>query len=272
MALAGGNAVTPTDWRRWERWVVWSALLGVAALAWIYLLTMPMSGMSHGETMPADTTRGMMVAKLGAWTTAELAMMTVMWIVMMLGMMLPSAAPMVLMVARLAAGQRSKGVRSTSTAAFGAGYVVVWSAFSIAATGLQWGLERVELLGASMALNGGLVAGGLLILAGLYQFSALKDACLSLCRSPLAFVLHHWRDGKLGALVMGMHHGLFCLGCCWALMLLLFVLGVMNLIWVALLAAYVLAEKVLPGGRWLSQAAGVLAIVAGAYLVLSPGG
>lgn len=279
MSLFGDEAISTADWRRWERWIVWCALLAVTALAWCYLFTMPMTGMSHGEmvsvdgkqgmAMPVGPKRGMMVAELGAWTVGESVMMGLMWIVMMIGMMLPSAAPMVLMVARVSAGQRKKGARATSTTLFASGYVVVWSVFSVLATALQWGLERTDLLGASMSLKGGLVAGGVLIAAGLYQFSPLKDACLSLCRSPLAFVLNHWREGPRGALVMGMHHGVFCLGCCWALMLLLFVFGVMDLLWVALLALYVLVEKVVPGGRAFSRVSGVLAIAGGAYLALS---
>jgi predicted metal-binding membrane protein len=150
---------------------------------------------------------------------------------------------------------------------FALGYGVAWSGFSLAATTVQWGLERAALLTPTMASASPRLGGALLIAAALYQWSPLKHACLVRCRAPLFFLSHHWRPGRTGALLMGLHHGLYCVGCCWVLMALLFVFGVMNLLWIAALALLVLLEKVAPWGEWLSRASAVLLAAAGALLI-----
>ncbi|MDR7414898.1 MAG: DUF2182 domain-containing protein [Armatimonadota bacterium] len=176
---------------------------------------------------------------LGSWTT------------MMLAMMLPSALPVLLTFDRIQAGRRKQGGSGVPTWVFLVGYLVVWTAFGGVALGVR------ELLGAvGVSLHGQGAAGVLLVLAGVYQFSPLKHACLGKCRSPLGFVLGSWRDGRPGAVRMGLEHGISCLGCCWALFLVLFPLGLMNLAAMAALTALVFAEKVLPAGPKLARATG----------------
>ena len=151
-----------------------------------------------------------------------------------------------------------------------AGYLLIWAVFSVIASFLQWGLETLDLISASMmTISSKLLAGFILLCAGLYQFSNLKNTCLKHCRSPAYFLSENHRPGPLGALIMGAHHGVYCLGCCWALMALLFVGGVMNLYWIVGLALYVLAEKILPYGEILSKTAGVALIFTSAYILLS---
>jgi predicted metal-binding membrane protein len=227
---------------RRERAVILAALAGITALSWLYLASMA------GMVMSA-------------------ALMFLMWWVMMTGMMLPSALPMTLTFATVNRRRRELGTPYVPTAVFVAGYILAWGAFSLAATAAQWGLERAALMTPMMRVSSPLLGGLLFVAAGLYQLTPLKHACLRRCRSPLAFVLEHWHEGPAGALRMGAQHGAYCLGCCALLMALLFVGGVMNLLWAAAIAAWVLAEKLLPGGPALARGAGVLAIVAGALMV-----
>jgi predicted metal-binding membrane protein len=187
---------------------------------------------------------------------------------MMMAMMLPSAAPMILLFAMINRKQRDKGAAYVPTGIFAAGYALVWGAFSLVAIFAQWGLERSGLLSSMMASTSVLLGAGLLIAAGLYQLTPLKHACLRHCRSPFAFVTQHWRPGDLGALRMGIEHGAFCAGCCWFLMALLFYGGIMNLYWIIGLALYVLLEKTIPAGHWLGRIAGVLLIAWGGGLML----
>ena len=192
------------------------------------------------------------------WSPAYAALMFAMWWIMMIAMMIPSAAPMVLLVAAVARRQSAPGEPLATVSAFVGGYLVVWGAFSLAATLLQWGLEALLLVSPmGMASTTPVFAGILLVGAGVYQLTPLKQACLGRCRHPLGFVAAHWRSGGWGAFRMGLHHGTWCLGCCWALMLILFVGGVMNLVWVAGIALFVLAEKAAPFGRAIGYLAGV---------------
>jgi predicted metal-binding membrane protein len=190
-----------------------------------------------------------------------------MWWVMMIGMMLPSAAPMILTFAAIQRRKRERDQRYVPTALFVIGYLIVWGAFSLVATAAQWWLQRSDLLSPIMALVSPAVGGVVFIVAGIYQFTPLKHACLNHCRSPFAFVLNHWRDGWGGALWMGMGHGLYCLGCCWVLMALLFAVGVMKLIWVAGLAVFVFAEKLLPYGVWIGRIGGGAMAAFGVWLL-----
>lgn len=220
-------------------------LLGVIGLAWLALWRL-------GETMPAMGMAGMVMEAPMAmpWRPADFLLTWAMWAVMMVGMMLPSALPMILLY-QLVAGQRqSRRAAGWQVVLFAAAYLLVWSGFSVAATLLQWALDQAALLTPELASANTWLGGGILLLAGVYQWLPAKQACLSHCRSPLGFLLGHWRAGTGGALRMGLAHGLYCLGCCWAVMGVLFVVGVMNLLWVALLGAFVLLEKLVPFARW----------------------
>ena len=233
-------------------------LVGFTAAAWIYLgfVATRMSDMSSVLAMPMTS----------AWSPIQAGLMVTMWAVMMAAMMLPSAVPMVLAYDRLDRGS-GEGQRG-STTLFVAGYVVVWAAFAIAATGLQWTLHSMALVNGMGAATQGGLAGWLLVGAGVFQFSPVKRRSLGACRTPMGFLMTSWRDGRTGALRMGLHHGTLCFRCCWALMILLFVLGVMNLAWVAVLAVFVLAEKVSRRGEAISTVGGVIMIVWGVAAVL----
>jgi predicted metal-binding membrane protein len=246
-----------------DRAIVWSGLVAVTLVAWAYVLlgagmdmTAPQAG---GMAMP-----GMMAMAMPGWTLGYAAMVFVMWAVMMMAMMLPSAAPTVLLVARLA-GQRGAtgGLAAGAAGLFAAGYALVWVAFSLAATGVEWGFAQAGLLSPMMAATDRLLAAGVLIAVGFYQWTPFKDACLRNCRSPLAVLLNHWRPGRLGALQNGLRNGLYCLGCCWALMALLFVGGVMNIAWIAGITLLVLIEKTLPWGGWTARLAGAALVLWG---------
>jgi len=255
-------SLAPSRLLRHERAVVVLALAGVTAIAWLYLfiarqnMDMSMPAMSD---MPGMGDMAMPFA--APWVFA-------MWWVMMLGMMLPSAAPMILTFAALQRRKRERDQPYVPTAMFVAGYLVVWGVFSLAATTAQWALQQGALLSPMLALTSPLAGGVLFILAGIYQLTPLKNACLRQCRSPFAFVLNHWRDGRYGALRMGASHGIYCLGCCWVLMALLFAVGVMNLIGVAAIAALVFVEKLLRGGVWVGRASGGAMAVFGAWLLV----
>ena len=237
------------------------ALAAVTAAAWAALLRM------HGAMMPGMDMPGMPMPAPHPWAPLDLALLFLMWAVMMVAMMLPSAAPMILLVASVNRGRRERGSAAGSTATFVAGYLLVWTGFSAAAALAQAALNQAALLSPAMATTSPLLGGVLLLVVGIYQWLPLKTACLGRCRSPLGFLTSEWREGHRGALVMGVRHGLFCLGCCWALMALLFVAGVMHLAWVAGLAALVLVEKVFPGGHWIGRAAGVALAAAGVWML-----
>lgn len=199
------------------------------------------------------------------WTAGNLLAIYIMWAVMMAAMMLPSALPMILVFVQL--GARS-GERSRARA-FVAAYLLVWSAFSAAATALQWVFQATDWVDPMIVSTSTGLTALLLVVAGLYQFSPLKKLCLSSCRSPLGFLVGEWRAGVGGAFVMGVRHGLFCVGCCWALMGLLFVGGVMNLAWIAAVSIAVAVEKLAPGGARLSAALGIALLAAGAVKLLA---
>lgn len=195
----------------------------------------------------------------GPWTARHALAMAAMWVVMMAAMMLPGAVPMVRFLAGVARRRTTGPVRAlAATAAFVLGYLALWSAFGLAATALQYALERLALVTPMMQTAGAGVAALFLVAAGAYQWTPWKQACLRQCSSPLGFVMAHWRDGAAGAFAMGARHGMACVGCCGVLMLLLFVGGVMNPAWIVGLALFVAAEKLLPASRVTSRAAGAL--------------
>ena len=247
-------------------WIL-GALIATTALAWLYLVSLA-QGMD--DAMPAMTADAMGAAmttgRTTPWTASDFAMMFLMWAVMMVGMMLPSATPMILLFAVVNRRKQSRGREVTSTGVFAAGYVAAWGAFSLGATFLQWLLHRTGSLSPMMATTSSVVGGLVLVAAGVYQWTPLKTSCLRHCQSPLQFISTHWRDGTRGALGMGWRHGLYCLGCCWFLMALLFVGGVMNLLWIAGLTVFVLVEKLWPR-RWLPLASGAALVAWGAIVI-----
>ncbi|MFO1084185.1 MAG: DUF2182 domain-containing protein [Reyranellaceae bacterium] len=243
---------------RHPRLLISAALGGIVGLSWLYLIDIAqdMAAMDPTMTMPPMSAR-------------DLVLLLAMWWVMMVGMMLPSAAPMILTFASINQRRRQRGQLYVPTALFTAGYLAAWGGFSSAATLAQWGLERLALLAPmAMKTTSPLLAGGLLIAAGLYQLTPLKQVCLSHCRSPFDFLVNHWRDGAGGAWRMGWSHGLYCLGCCWILMALLFVVGAMDLLWVAGFAALVLVEKLVPAGLWIARVSGVVLVGWGVWVLI----
>ncbi|MFV2000061.1 MAG: DUF2182 domain-containing protein [Acidimicrobiia bacterium] len=235
-------------------------LVGFTAASWLYLafVATQMGDMSSVLSMPMTA----------AWTPVQAGLMVAMWAVMMAAMMLPSAVPMVLAYDRM--DRASSGDGGGSTALFITGYIVVWGAFAAVAAGLQWMLHTVALVNGMGVVTQGWFAGGLLIGAGAVQFSPGKMRSLAACRTPMGFLMTSWREGRAGALRMGLHHGRLCLGCCWSLMILLFVLGVMNLAWVAVLAIFVLVEKVAYKGEVISRFGGLVLMLWGVVVVLAP--
>ena len=236
-----------------DRRIVIGGLLAVIALSWAYLLT------GAGIPMPASA----------AWTPAYFALMLAMWWLMMAAMMLPSAAPTILLFATLSRKTAERGDPTVSAVVFAAAYVIVWGGFSLLATFAQMQLDGLALLSPMMKSASVPLGAALLIAAGVYQMTPLKHACLRHCRSPIDFFARRWRRGAKGALLMGLEHGGFCLGCCWVMMGLLFYAGVMNLLWVAGLALYVLLEKLAPAGLVISRFAGVVLILWGVAVLVT---
>ena len=249
---------------RRDRVIAGLGLAGLTGLSWLYLASM--SGGMHSAAMEAEMHAAMGMPEMGAWGANTVVALFLMWAVMMVGMMVPSAAPVMLLILTVYRRRGGSDAR-ISGALFVIGYLMIWVAFSAVATAGQVLLHRAALLTPEMSSRSTLVAGAILIIAGVYQWLPIKSACLTHCRSPLGFLTTHWRDGARGALSMGLGHGWFCVGCCWTLMALLFVVGVMNLLWVALIAAFVLLEKLTPAGPVVGRVAGVLLIAWGAYLL-----
>jgi predicted metal-binding membrane protein len=249
---------------RRDRWLVVGALAVAVVLCWAWLV--PMARTMEKEGMMCGVASWAMV---DTWEPGHLAMLFAMWAVMMAGMMLPSAAPIVLLYAGVV--RKSPGIErpAVHVYAFAGGYLVVWSLFSLAATLLQRVFTGWLLLSPMMASESPGFAGAMLLLAGAYQITPWKRACLAWCRSPVDFLTRFWKPGVSGGFRLGVAHGLYCLGCCWALMLLLFVGGVMNLRWIAVLTLFVLLEKVTPLGARAARWMGVVPMGAGAWMMWS---
>jgi predicted metal-binding membrane protein len=243
-----------------DRTVVVTGLALITTLAWAYMFRVAwdMRAMDMGMEMA--------VPGIQPWGTAESLLVFVMWAVMMVAMMTPSASPMILTYSRVSRQRQDVARPLVATAAFVLGYLIVWTGFSAVATLAQAALHSAALLSPMMVSTSPVLGGVLLVAAGVFQFTPLKHACLAHCRSPLGFFMTDWREGLRGALAMGLRHGTHCVGCCWLLMTLLFVAGVMNLLWIAAIAAVVLVEKVAPAGHWVSRAIGVLVIAWGVWL------
>jgi predicted metal-binding membrane protein len=241
-----------------DRWLIGGALAVAVALSWAWIV--PMAHDMYGAM--SGSASWMMPA---AWDARHDLLLLAMWIVMMVGMMLPSAAPTLLIYAAVVRRTPQGNDIAARVYLFAAGYLVVWTVFSLLATVLQRLLAEGLLLSPMMELESPLVGGALLIIAGVYQLTPLKRSCLGSCHSPAAFIASYWRPGRVGAWRMGLAHGRYCLGCCWALMLLLFVGGVMNLLWIAAITVFVLVEKLAPVRAQAGRLSGALLIGAGLW-------
>jgi predicted metal-binding membrane protein len=263
---------------RSDRWVVAAALVALAAVAWGYVLWLAFAGNMPGDggatSMGGMGEMGSMLGPaLKPWSAGEFVFVLTMWTVMMVGMMTPSAAPMILIYARVARAAALRERPFAATGWFAAGYLLCWLGFALVATSAQWALERAALLAPATARASDALGGLVLLAAGLYQLTPFKNACLSQCQSPLFFIHRHggFRADAPGSFRLGLMHGAYCVGCCWALMALLFVGGVMNVLWIAGLTALVLLEKLSPPGRLLPALVGCVLSAAGVWLVATSG-
>ena len=238
---------------RHDRMIVGAGLVLVTALSWLYILT----------------GAGMDMMKPVAWNAGYFRLLFLMWWIMMIAMMLPSATPVILLAAALNRKSQAESAPYGSSAAFTAGYLLAWGAFSAIAVLAQWGLREAELISGTLRSNSRLLTALILMIAGAWQFTPWKHACLRHCRGPVEFLTSARRPGNSGALRMGLHHGMYCLGCCWFLMALLFVGGVMNPYWIIALAIYVWVEKTISSGEMVSRVMGGLLIACGVAILLS---
>lgn len=270
---------------RRDRAVVVIAIIVITVLAWVYIqwfaAQMEMAAMAAthlpadseamaGMDMPSGVATAIAPA-FRSWSVADFAFTFTMWAVMMVGMMTPSVAPMLLLYATVGRNAVTRGRSLAATGWFVAGYLSTWIAFSLAATGAQWTLTRLALLTPMMESASGIFGGIVLIAAGVYQWAPLKDSCLRQCQTPLGFLMSHggFRSDPFGALRLGAEHGTYCVGCCWVLMTLLFVGGIMNLLWIAGLAILILLEKVVPMGRLIPRVAGAVIATSGVFLLFA---
>jgi len=258
---------------RRDRFVVVTALIAVVAAAWIWIALGAGTGTSAvAMTQMAGMPDMDMMMERAVWTPAYAGLVFAMWWVMMVAMMLPGATPTLLLFARANRSQKAKDRPYVPTGIFASGYLTAWGGFSVLASGLQWGLEQLDLLGPMMTATNYWLGGAILLAAGLWQLTPLKGVCLRHCRSPLTFLAQQWRPGRLGAFRIGLEHGAYCLGCCWFLMSLLFFGGIMNLFWIAGLALFILLEKTIPMGHWFARAAGVCFAAWGVLMLVSAAG
>jgi len=244
-----------------DRLVILTSLAGVALLAWWYVI-----GMAADMAMPMGG--GMPMVELRPWTAGYFIMMLTMWAVMMVGMMVPSVAPTVLIYAGVARKAAREGAAVASAYGFVAGYLVIWIGVSLLATLAQWQLDQWALLSPMLVSKSPAFGAAVLVGAGVYQQLPIKQQCLKHCRGPIQFIAEHWKSGAAGAFRMGLEHGIFCVGCCWMLMLLLFVGGVMNLLWIAAITIFILLEKVMPLGEAGGRCVGLLMVAAGGIMAV----
>jgi predicted metal-binding membrane protein len=258
---------------RRDRVVVVLALTFLTVLAWSYLLwlsaDMNMGGMDMTGLRMIPSGMGLMMPADMPWRALEFVFVFAMWTVMMVGMMTPSAAPMFLMYARIGRQIEAQSRPLAATVWFAVGYFLAWVGFALLATLLQWALDRSALLDFTMTSTSSLLGGLLFVSAGLYQWSSLNELCLAQCQRPFEFVMRHggYRRDAPGSAMLGLRHGAYCVGCCWTLMALLLVGGVMNLLWIVLLALLAFLERLPSMGRLIARLAGIVLIAAGAWLV-----
>ena len=250
-----------------DRTVVLAGLVAISALAWGYMVHEARAMVHTGVCQCA----GMKISgpDTQSWSATTLVPLFLMWTEMMVAMMTPSAAPMILTFAAVNRKRLEREQPFVPTGIFLLGYLVVWTLFSAIAAVAQWILHSSALLSPMMVSTSPLLGGVLLIAAGVFQWTPLKNACLTHCRSPLSFLMIDWREGRLGAFVMGLKHGAYCTGCCWFLMALLFVAGVMNIWWVAAISILVLLEKVAPKGLHVGRAVGLVFAVWGGWMFIN---
>jgi predicted metal-binding membrane protein len=255
---SAGSLRPPRGPPLYDRIAVWVALAAATVLSWLYIYRQmgSMEGMAD-IAMPAAS---------APWTATDFALNLTIWWAMMPGMMLPSAAPMILTFATINRRKRERGQPFVPAMVFTSGYLIAWCLFGLFATAADWGLERVALISPLTGRLSPILGATVLTAAGIYQLTPLKSVCLTHCRSPFDFVLNHWREGIAGAFRMGVEHGLYCLGCCWFLMALLFSAGIMSLLWMAAITIFVFVEKLFPAGQWIARASGVAMLGFGIYL------
>ena len=240
--------------------VIAIGLVVIVALGWAYMIHLA-RGM--------DRNMSMVMPQVIPWNWVDWWSMFLMWTVMMVAMMIPSATPTILIYAMVNRNRKQNSLAYVSTSIFLSGYLIAWIAFSLVATVVNWAIHTQGLLTGMMgASTSNILGASLLIVAGIFQWTPFKYACLNHCRTPRGFIMTEWKEGKLGAIKMGLKHASYCVACCWLLMALLFVLGVMNLLWIGALAAFVLLEKLLPQGIWVSKISGLGFITWGAILIL----
>lgn len=250
----------PTEAANWRRHpYVWIALLLGAAVGWIVTAQQAsqMAGMGDMAGMA-----GMRPA------ATSLVVFLPVWVAMMVAMMFPAMAPVISLVSAVGRKQRQGGGTATPTAVFIAGYLIIWTLFGLGAFLLSLAVPSIDMAAGGVKSDSAPAAGAILVFAGLYEWSPIKNACLRHCRSPLGTFMRLWRNGWIGALRLGIVHGAYCLGCCWGLMLVLFAVGLMNLTAMVLLSAIIFAQKVLPYGKYLGRIAGVALVVAGLAVAL----
>ena len=234
----------------------------ITVLAWAYMFRMAWEMVGRGMDIN--------LACLGHWGRGDLAHMFVMWSIMMVAMMIPSATPMIIIFATVNRQRSNKQSPFIPTWVFVLGYLTAWTVYSALATMVQWGLHTAALLTHTLVITSPLLGALFLVAAGVFQWTPFRDACMIRCRSPFGFIMTEWREGHRGALIMGLKHGVYCVGCCWMLMILSFVLGVMNMLWMAALTAFMVLEKV-TDNKWISRVAGMILVVWGLWVVAGMG-
>jgi len=245
-----------------DRFIAISALLVLCILAWLYIIYLNRQ-MLHMDmdaiffAMPMSS----------SWTVVDFILLFLMWFVMMIAMMTASVAPLILIFVMVNRKKKQEQNPFVPTGYLICGYFLIWGCFSLLATLLQWLLQKLSLLNTEMVTTNKILGGIVLIAAGLYQFSSLKRRCLNYCLNPINFIHNNWKEGKRGAFQMGIENGVYCLVCCWVLMILLFISGIMNLLWIALIALFVLIEKNFPNAKWISYIAGVALTVYGTIVL-----
>ena len=246
-----------------DRFIVIGGMVIISLLCWWYIIYLYRQMVQMNMDSPFFA-----MPMTAHWAGSDFILMFLMWMIMMIAMMTPSVAPLILIFARVNRQRRQQQNPYIKTAYLFTGYFLVWTGFSLVATLLQWALQQVSLLSPEMITTSKILSGIILIAAGVFQFTPLKNKCLSNCRSPLEFIYRNWKEGKKGAIRMGIQNGIYCVGCCWVLMILLFVTGIMNLLWVALIAVFVLIEKIAAKPKWVSYISGVVLIIYGFRILI----
>jgi len=239
-----------------DRLLIIFSLILITVLAWAYMFHMAWEMV--GKDIDIN------LACLGHWGLGDLAHMFIMWSIMMVAMMIPSATPMIIIFATVNRQRSNKQGPFIPTWVFVLGYLIAWTVYSALATIVQWGLHVSALLTHTLVITSPFLAALFLVAAGVFQWTPFRDACMIRCRSPFGFIMTEWREGHRGALIMGLKHGVYCVGCCWMLMILCFVLGVMNMLWMATLTAFMVLEKVIDN-KWISRIAGMILVVWGLW-------